>query len=256
MARRSVASATISFGLVSIPVKFYLAASPESVHFCLLDPKTKKRVHQQYVNTSGDLIERGEMARGYEVGKNNIVVFTTDEIKSLEEKNSGSLEITEFVAASDIDLLHVEKSYQIAPDKGGDKPYKLLAVALTKSNKYAVGQWTARGKQHLVVIRPYKDGLVLHQMFYANEVRDYESNCAVVPVRDVEVDMACKLIDSLSSTKYDASKYKDGYIERVSQAVKAKIAGVEIPNAKEPMNPKVDDLFAALKASLEASTKK
>lgn len=254
MGRRSVASATISFGLVTIPVKFYLSANAENVHFCLLD-KNGGKVHQQYVNDDGEVVERAEMSRGYVVDKQTTVIFTKDEIKQLEETGSGSIEISEFVAASEVDLLHVEKSYQLSPGKGGDKAYILLIKALLKSGRYAVGQWVARGKQHLVIIRPYKDGLVLHQMFYADEIRDFESDCAKVQVKDAEIDLACKLIDVQTSTSYDPSKYKDSFKERVAQAVETKLAGKTVTVNIEPQATKVTDLFEALKASLEKANK-
>jgi len=256
MARRASCSAVISFGLVSIPVKFYIAAKTENVSFCLLSPKGD-RVEQLYREKStGKEVARNEMLRGYEVGKNQIVQFTSDEIKALEEKNNGEIEIKEFVPASSVDLLHVETSHHLSPGKGGDKAYTLLAKALLKTEQYAVAQYTARGKQHVVVIRPYQDGLVIHQMFLANEVREFESDVAKVTVKDTEVDMACMLIASLKKDKYDVSSYVDTYKERVEKAVEAKLAGTKAPEEPEAKPEPINDLFAALQASLAAQAKK
>lgn len=257
MGRRSTCTATISFGLVSIPVKFYVAASAsENVSFCLLSPNDK-RVKQQYVEVdTGDVVEYGAMKRGFEHEKNKILSFTKEEIKALEEKNTGSIEIHEFVNADQVDALHVEKSHHLSPGKGGDKAYKLLAAALTKLNRVAIAQHAARGKVNLVVIRPYKDGLVIHQMYYANEIRDFESDAANVPVSEAETNMACSLIDALTVEKYDNAKYSDKYQERVKEAIAAKLAGTKVEDKSEPVNAPVTDLFAALKASLENASKK
>lgn len=248
--KRSVSSGVISFGLVSIPVKFYISAMQDSIKFCQLT-KNGKRVKQFLREEgTGEEVQRSEVLKGYEIAKGQYVQFTSAEIKSLEETDKGSIEIKQFVPADSVDLLHVEKSYHIGPDKGGDKPYNLLSLALTKENKYAVAQWTSRGKQHLVVIRPYEGGLVVHQMFYADEVREFDTDAATTQCSDTEVDMACQLIGSLSVDKYDVAQYEDSYKTKVLKAVEQKSQGEEITVAPNSPTSDVGDLMAALQASL------
>jgi DNA end-binding protein Ku len=160
MPARAIASATISFGLVSIPVKLYTATSSEQVRFNMLHPETKSRVKQQYIDAStGEVVDRNSLVKGFEYGRDQYVVFTEDELKALETERSSSLDIVEFVPLESVDLLQVEKTYYLGPDKGGDKAYRLLTDSMVNTKKVAVGRWSARGKEQLVVVRPYKDGL-------------------------------------------------------------------------------------------------
>lgn len=255
MAARSIGSGSISFGLVTIPVKLYTATQAQHVHFNMLDPTTKQRVKQQYiVPATGDVIDMGSCVRGYEHTKDKFVVFTPEEMKSLAEpSNGGVFEIKEFVPAESVDLLYVEKSMYVGPNKGGDKSYALLATALVKEGKYAVAQWISRGKQHLIVIRPYKDGLIAHQMFYVDEVRSFDASVDVakLPITDAEVNMACQLIRSLSSPAFDVSSYEDKHRRVVLDAIEKKVNGdtytAPVVNASPTL-----ELFEALKASLAA----
>ena len=195
------------------------------------------------------------MNRGYTYAKDKVLAVSVEEIKALEEKNNGDIEIKEFVDASQVDLLHVEKSYHLSPDKGGDRSYTLLSKALERSKQFAVAQWTARGKVHLVIIRAYGDGLVLHQMFYASEIREFESDVAKINLKDAELDMACSLIATLRSETYDPSKYVDTYKKRVEDFIEKKLAGSNTAEPETPVEaPAVIDLFAALQASLNAAT--
>ncbi|MGH6609959.1 MAG: Ku protein, partial [Burkholderiaceae bacterium] len=168
MAARSLQSVTITFGLVTIPVKMYAATDPKAgVSFTMLDPKGG-RVKQQYVSAeTGEVVPRNEMIKGYEFEKDHFVTFTKEELKALEEASSGAIEITEFVPAESIDPVYYEKAYYLGPDKGGAKPYKLLADAMRESGRSAIGRWAARGKQYLVNIRVVDQGLVLQQLLYA-----------------------------------------------------------------------------------------
>ncbi|MEO8183418.1 MAG: Ku protein, partial [Deltaproteobacteria bacterium] len=175
MPARALSSATISFGLVAIPVKLFTATSSQQVSFNMLEPQTKSRVQQQYIlPATGEVVNLGTLVKGYEYAKGQYVVFDDAELKALEAERSNSIDIVEFVPLSSVDLLSVEKSYYLGPDKGGDKAYHLLTEAMTHTKKVAVGRWAARGKEQLVLIRPYKTGLILHQMFYANEVRAFD----------------------------------------------------------------------------------
>ncbi|HVZ36813.1 MAG TPA: Ku protein, partial [Polyangiaceae bacterium] len=218
----------------------------QQVSFNLLDPETKSRVQQQYINPgSGQIVSRSSMVKGYEYAKGQYVVFDEAELKALETERSNSIDIVEFVPLSSVDLLSVEKSYYLGPDKGGDKAYRLLTEAMKHTQKVAVGRWAARGKEQLVVIRPYKDGIILHQMFYANEVRAFEEvdTGATFQFKDAERNLAEKLIAELSSDTFQPDKYKDEYADRVIAAVEKKVAGEQIHVAQEVPKAQVIDLF-------------
>lgn len=253
MAARAIASGTISFGLVSIPVKLFTATSSEQVRFNMLHGETKGRVKQQYVLAStGEVVDRKAMAKGYEYARGQYVLFTEAELKKLEAEKSSSIEIVEFVPLSTVDLIQVEKTYYLGPDKGGDKAYKLLSASMVDTEKVAVGRWAARGKEQLVIIRPYSGGLLLHQMFYANEVRAFDAvdTGATVQFRDIERELAIKLINELSVDAFDSSKYRDDYADRIKAAVEQKIAGQEVAVVGEVPRAEIIDLFEALKQSL------
>jgi DNA end-binding protein Ku len=254
MPARAISSATISFGLVAIPVKLYTATSSQQVHFNMLHPETKTRVQQQYITPStGEVVERGSLVKGYEYARGQYVVFSDEELKALETERSNSVDIVEFVPLSSVDLLSVEKTYYLGPDKGGDKAYQLLTESMKRTQKVAVGRWAARGKEQLVLLRPYKTGLLLHQMFYANEVRSFEEvdTGATYQFKDIELNLAENLIAQLSQDAFDPARYKDEYAGRVLAAVEQKVAGEQIHVAQEVPKAQVIDLFEALKQSLE-----
>jgi DNA end-binding protein Ku len=254
MAARAISSGTISFGLVSIPVKLYTAAVSEQVSFNMLHKKCKGRVKMQYFcPTDSEVVERADTVKGFEYAKGQYVLFAGDELKALEAERSGSIEITEFVPLSSVDFVHVEKSYYLGADKGGDKAYRLLAETMRESERVAVGRWSARGKEQLVLVRPYgEDGLILHQLFYSNEVRAFDDveRPATFKFSDKERELAQKLIEQLSADAFDASQYHDSFTERVEQAVAQKVAGEEISVAPEAPKAQIIDLFEALKKSL------
>jgi DNA end-binding protein Ku len=254
MPARALSSATISFGLVAIPVKLFTATSSQSVSFNMLDPDTKSRVQQQYIKpATGEVVSRSSLIKGYEYARGQYVVFDEAELKSLEAERSNSIDIVEFVPLSSVDLLSVEKSYYLGPDKGGDKAYGLLTEAMKNTKKVAVGRWAARGKEQLVLIRPYKTGLILHQMFYANEVRAFDEvdTGATFEFKDAERNLAEKLIAELTTDTFHPEKYKDEYATRVLAAVEQKVAGEQVHVAQEVPRAQVIDLFEALKQSLE-----
>ena len=260
MAARSIASGSISFGLVSIPVKLYTATQAQGVHFNMLNPETKERVRQAYYTPStGDEIERGVCVRGYEYAPDQFVTFTDEEFKALEiPSNNGVFEIIEFVPAHTVDLLGVEKSMYVGPNKGGDKSYALLAMALRTEEKYAVAKWGSRGKEHLMIIRPYKTGLVAHQMFYSDEIRDFEAavDLAKLPISDGEVSLAKQLINALSKPAFNPQDHVDRHRRLMLDAIEKKVAGGVIEAPKETPAAKSLDLFEALKASLAAQEAK
>lgn len=254
MPARAISSATISFGLVAIPVKLYTATSSQQVSFNMLHPETKTRVQQQYITpATGEVVSRSSLVKGYEYARGQYVVFTEEELKALEAERSNGIEIVEFVPLASVDLLHVEKSYYLGPDKGGDKAYRLLTEAMQRTGKVAVGRWAARGKEQLILLRPHKSGLLLHQMYYANEVRSFEEidTGATFEFKEVELNLAEKLIGELSTETFHPERYKDDYAERVLAAVDQKVKGEQIHAAPEVPRAQVIDLFEALKQSLE-----
>jgi DNA end-binding protein Ku len=256
MAARAFASGTISFGLVSIPVKLYTAASSEQVSFNMLHKKCSGRVKMQYFcPTDNEVVERSDTVKGYEHARGQYVLFTEEDLKAFEAERSNAIEITEFVPLPSVDFVHVEKSYYLGPDKGGDKAYTLLSEAMGKKDRVAVGRWAARGKEQLVLIRPYQEGLILHQLFYANEVRAFEEVEAPAKLNftDKERELAEKLIEQLSSEKFEAEKYRDTYSDKVLEAVEQKVAGQEIKVAPEAPKAQIIDLFDALKKSLASA---
>ena len=254
MPARAVLSGTISFGLVSIPVKFFTAASSEQVSFNMLHKKCGGRLKMQFIcPTDNEVVERSDTVKGYEYSKGQYVQFTEEELKAMETQRGGSIEITEFVPVTSVDFIQVEKSYYLGPDKGGDKAYRLLGEAMTAKGRVAVGRWSARGKEQVVLVRPYgKDGLVIHQLYYANEVRAFSEidTGATFTFSEKEHELAGKLIEELATETFDATKYTDSYSERVQAAVDQKVAGQEITIAPEAPKAQIIDLFEALKKSL------
>ncbi len=260
MAARANQSGTISFGLVSIPVKFYTAASSEQVRFNMLHDECGGRIKQQlYCPVHDAVVSRTETIKGYEYSKGEYVKFDDDELKSLESSRDSSINIVEFVPLDCFDFIQVEKSYYLGPDKGGDKAYRLLSQSMRDSKKVAVGRWAARGKEQLIVIRPYRDGLLFHQMYYADEVRAFEDidTGATFEFHDAEKQLAHQLIEQLSAKEFDVDKYEDSFRQRVLTAVEQKVAGQKLQIAPEAPKAQIIDLVEALKQSLEgaASTK-
>jgi DNA end-binding protein Ku len=255
---RSIASLTISFGLVAIPVKLYSATvSAERISFNLLRQKDGSRVKQQYVAVNdGKLVERSEMVKGYEFAKDQYVMFTADELKAMEETGTQTAEITEFVPIDAIDPVYFDGTYYLAPDKGGAKPYTLLATALRKADQCAVGRWISRGKEHIVVIRALEDGLAMHQLHFQAEVRNLKDlGVEAAPVSEPELKLARQLIDHLAAKRFDPNEYSDEHKARVEAAIQRKVDGKEVSLAEGPVSNKggnVIDLMEALRASIDA----
>jgi len=255
MAARSIASLTITFGLVAIPVKLYTATeSSRTISFNLLHKTCGSRVKQQYICAKEDVIvPRDEMAKGYEFAKDQYVMFTNEELKALEEAGTGAADITEFRPISAVDPVYFDKAYYLAPDKGGAKPYSLFAKALRESKRCAIGRWAARGKQYIVLIRPLEDGLIMQQLLYAGEVRSIkELDIPHMDVKEAELKLAKQLIDQQTSDRFDPSQYTDEVRERIEAAVQKKVEGQEITLAEAPEagGAQVIDLMEALRASL------
>jgi len=261
MAARSIASLTVSFGLVSIPVKLYSATeASRQISFNLLHKNCGSRLRQQYFCIKEDVpVAREEMVKGYEFAKDQYVMFSPEELKAMEEAGTHTADIAEFVPLEAVDPVYFDKAYYLAPDKGGAKPYALLQKAMLESNRCAVGRWAARGKQYIVMIRPVANGLVMQQLLYADEVRSIgDIDIPKLEVKDTELKLAHKLIEQQSSDTFDPSQYKDDVRERIEQAIEKKVEGQEITLAEAPegVGDKVIDLMEALRASLEKKPEK
>ena len=260
MAARSIASLTVSFGLVSIPVKLYSATeASRAISFNLLHKACGSRLKQQYICAKEEvLVPREDMVKGYEFAKDQYVIFTPDELKAMEEAGTHTAEITEFVPLEAVDPVYFDKAYYLAPDKGGAKPYALLTSALRETKRCALGRWAARGKQYIVMIRPVEDGLVMQQLLYADEVRTIkELEIPQTDVKPAELKLAEQIIEAQSSDTFDPAAYKDDVAERIRTAVEKKVEGQEITLAEEPERggAQVIDLMSALRASLEKGPK-
>lgn len=255
MPARSIGTATISFGLVSIPTKLYTTnETANDIHFNMLHDKDGARLKQQYVCTCcGEVVDREHTTKGYEHAKGQYVVFTAEELKALDAVGTQTIALEEFVPASEIDPLLVEKSYYLGPDKGGDRAYALIRDAMLKSGLVGIGSYSARGKQYIVALRPYRNGLLLHQLRYAAEVKDWKE----VPLPDLpeskeaELAMASMLIEQLTAPVFTPGKYKDEVQARMRELIDRKIDGQEIDTAPASVPAgQIVDLMAALKASL------
>ena len=259
MALRSIASLTVSFGLVAIPVKLYSATrSTGSIHFNLLHKKDGSRLKQQYIcQKEGVVVERDEIVKGYEFAKDQYVMFTPEEIKALEEAGTKSVDVQEFVPLASVDPVYFNTTYYLAPDKGGAKPYTLFATALRESKRCAVGRWATRGREYVVILRPVENALVLHQLHFAPEVVPLSDlEVEDMKVRDAELKLAQQLIDQQTADRFDPTVYTDEVKARIEAAIQKKVEGEQItlaePRAAAEGN--VVDLMEALRASLKRNT--
>jgi len=255
MAARSIASLTVSFGLVSIPVKLYSATqSSGTISFNLLHKGCGSRLKQQYLCAKEEVVvPREDMVKGYEFAKDQYVMFTPEELKALEETGTHTADITEFVPIESVDPVYFDKAYYLAPDKGGAKPYALLTKALAETNRCALGRWASRGKQYIVMIRPIDGGLVMQQLLYAGEVRSIkEIEIPATDVKPAELKLAEQLIEQQAAETFDPAAYKDDVKARIEAAIQKKVEGQEIAVAETVFEggAQVIDLMEALRASL------
>jgi DNA end-binding protein Ku len=259
MPARAISAATISFGLVSIPVKMYSAAEPKSaLSFNQIHRKDGSRVKQQLISSrSGEVVPREEIIKGYEFAKDQYVLFEAEELKALEAAATHTIDIVEFLKSEQIDRRYLDKVYYLGTEKGGARAYKLLAQVLTDTQRIALGKYAARGKQYLVLVRPFQNGLVMEQLHYPDELRSF----AEVPIEDAavkpaELKLATQLVEQAASDEFHPEQYKDEVRERMMALIQRKIEGEDItltPTA-EPEH-KIIDIMAALKASLAAGKK-
>jgi DNA end-binding protein Ku len=254
MPARSIGTATISFGLVSIPTKLYTTNETSGdIHFNMLHEADGARLKQQYICTKcNEVVDREHTVKGYEHAKGQYVVFTAEELKALDAVATQTIALEEFVPASAVDPLYVEKSYYLGPDKGGERAYKLIRDAMLETELVGIASYSARGKQYIVCLRPYREGLILHQLRYSQEVKDWsEVPLPALPeLKPAEIGLAKQIIQQIAHETFSADKYKDEVQERMMALINQKVEGQEITIAPEAPAGKVIDLMEALKASL------
>jgi len=254
MPPHSIGSGTISFGLVSIPIKLYTAASSGGASFNLLHAKCGSRIKQQtFCPVCNEVVERSGLVKGYEFAKEQYVRFTDEELKSLEGEASKVIDIAEFVPLPKVDPIYFEKTYYLGPDKGGEKAYRLLADAMAKTDRVALAKFVMRGKESLVLIRPAQDGLMLHTMYFADEVRDFGEieKGQSAKIKEGELELALRLVDELSNGDFKPEQYQDEYRLRVLDLVNLKVEGKEVTAVgPQVQRAQVIDLMEALKESL------
>ena len=258
MPARSIGTGTLSFGMVSIPIRMYSAGeSSSAVSFNRLHAKCKSRMKQQYVcPKDNEVVPPDQMVKGYQFSKDQYVAFTKEELKAMEQEAQKAIEITEFIPAEAVDPVYFDRPYYLGPEKGGEKAYRLLNEAMKKTGRSALAKWAARGKQHLVLIRPADKALVMQQLLYADEVRPISE----VPVGDAELtdselQLAEQLIAQIASDEFHPEHYEDDVKKRYLAAIQKKIEGQEITAAPEAPKAQIIDLMEALKASLAAKEK-
>jgi len=235
-------------------VRLYTATSSQNVAFNMLHAKCGSRIRQQtFCPVDNTTVDRSELVRGYEFAKDQYVRITDDELKSLEGEASKIIDITEFVPLDQVDPIYFERTYYLGADKGGEKAYRLLSDALAQSGRVALAKFVMRGKESLVLIRPAQGGLMLHTMYFADEIRDFGEvdKGASAKVRDNEMKLALQLVDGLAVEEFEPQKYEDEYRQRVQAMIQKKVEGQEVTVAA-PAAPRaqVIDLMEALKESL------
>ena len=260
MPPRSIGTATISFGLVSVPVSLFSSSeSSAAIGFNMLHTRCGSRLKQQYICASeGTVVEKDEVTKGYEFAKGQYVRFTPEEIKALDEKATNAIDIAEFVPLAAVDRIYLEKVYYLGAGKGGERAYRLLAAALADTGRAALGQYSARGKQYLVLLRPMGDILVMEQLHYHGELKSAdEVPRPEVAIKDQELALARQLIEQASVDEFRPENYHDTVRERVLEAIQQKVDGQEITaTPAEAPQTKIIDLMDALKASIAKRAEK
>ena len=258
MAARAFGSATVSFGLVSIPIKIYTTnKSGSAISFNLLHEDCGTKLKQQYICPKDDeVVPRDKMVKGYEYAKGQYVVLTAEEIKALEAVSQNTIALSEFVPAEAVDPLYVDKSYYIGPDKGGERAYSLLSHAMRETGLVGLARYSARGKQYVVMMRPFADqGIIMHQLRYQDELRAFDEVPIAdqPPIADAELGLAVQIIEQVASDEFSPEKYKDEVKERVLELIQHKVDGEDITITPEAPKGEIIDLMEALKASLGAA---
>ena len=248
-----MASATIAFGLVSIPCKMFATAdTTRAVRFNYLS-KDGSRLRQQYIRASdGEIVERPDRVQGYEFTKGQYVTFTDEELKALNAEATNAIDINEFIPLADVERIYIERVYYLGPDKGAARSYHLLRASLASTGRAALARYAARGKNYLVLIRPLGDGLVMEQLKHEDELRKFdEVPLDVCAVNDAELELAVQIINQRTNDRFEPANYHDEVRERTLALIQQKIDGQDISVAPEERpEAKIIDLMEALKASV------
>src|SRR5213595_1638397 len=248
----SVWSGYLTFGLISMPVRLFSGARSSGISFHMLHRDDLTRIKQQlYCPSDNRVVERSEIVKGYEYRKDEYVVIEPEEIKKIEPKTAKTMEILEFVKESDVDPVYFESSYYMMPEEAGRRPYALLTKALEESEYVAIAKLTMHNREYTVFLRPHEGGLMLHTMYYEEEVRKVEGFGAPdVELKGAEVKVAHQLIEALAA-EWEPEKYKDDFQENLKNLIQTKLEGGTIAEVEKPKKlAPVVDLMAALKESL------
>ncbi len=247
----SVWSGYLTFGLISMPVRLFSGARGESISFHMLHREDLSRVKQQLIcSADNQVLDRKDIVKGYEYRKGDYVVIEPEEIKKIEPKTAKAMEIIQFVKASEIDPLYFESSYYMTPEEGGRRPYALLSRAMAANSYYAIAKLTMHNREYTVCLRPYRDGLMLHTMYYQDEVRAMESfETEGVEIREAELKIANQLIEALAD-KFEPTRFHDTFQDNLKALIKSRLEGRQVTAIETPKPAPVVDLMAALKQSL------
>jgi DNA end-binding protein Ku len=246
----------LTFGLVSFPVKLYSAARSESISFNQLHKADGSRVRQVlYCAAEDKPIQRSEIVKGYEYEKDRYIVIEDEDVKKVAPQTAKVMEIQEFVKTDQVDPIYFETSYYMAPEEAGEKPYALLFDALKRSGYVGIAKVAMHNREHVVILRPGENGVLLHTMYYSHEIRKVdEFRTDLSLVKEKELALAQSLVEALAG-EFQPEKYKDSYRENLLQLIEAKKEGKEVVATPEPRQEKVVDILEALKASLAVAKK-
>ncbi len=248
----SVWSGYLTFGLISMPVRLFSGARSSGISFNMLRREDSSRLKQQYVAVAdGKVVDRSDIVKGFEFRKGEYLVIEPEDIKKIEPQTAKTMEILEFVKSSEVDPVYFESSYYMVPEEAGRRPYALLTKALEESEYVAIAKLTMHNREYTVFLRPHDGGMMLHTMFYADEVRSVEEFGAPdVELKPAEVKVAHQLIEALAD-KWDPEKYHDSFQDNLKNLIQTKLEGGKIAEVEKPKKlAPVVDLMSALKASL------
>lgn len=252
---RPIWSGTISFGLVSVPVRMYSATESKELRFHFLDRRDMSPIGYEKVSKeSGKAVPPDEIVRGFEIEKGQYVPLEDEDIDRLDIELTHSIDILDFVDLDEIDPVYFRKAYYLLPQDGAEKPYRLLVRALEETGKVGIAKVVIRNKQHLAALRPYDGVLVLETMYYADEIREPESVNGNARLQKAEVEMAKSLVENLSEP-FNPEKYDDTYRKELLDLIRAKAKGTELPEPKEDEGGEVVDLMEALRESVDRTKK-
>ena len=253
---RSIWKGTISFGLVSVPVRMFTATESRELRFHFLHKRDLQPIGYDKVRKdTGEHVDPGEIVRGFEIEKGRYVELTDEDLDRLDVELTRSIDICDFVSLDEIDPIFFRKAYYLLPEEGSEKPYRLLVRALEETGKVGIAKVVIRNKQHLACLRTWEGTLLLETMYYADEVRRPERVDGKAELRDAEIEMAKTLVENLSEP-FEASKYDDTYRRELLELIRAKAEGQELPEPDAGDEGRVVDLMAALRESVEQTQRK